>query len=248
MPLLPYLPTPTHCYMNVVRRNIPNAITCLNILAGSIAIVFAFHSEQIFGSLSGRAWACIFIGIAAVADFCDGMAARMLQAYSDMGKELDSLCDLVSFGVAPGMLLWNAITHGSTSGWMSWIALLIPVAGALRLAKFNVDTRQSHSFIGLPIPANAIFWIGYLYMSLSLPQLYAPGVLIPIVLIECWLMLSELPIFSLKVKNLGWKGNQHRWALVGSAAVLVAMLGVGGLMWLIVEYVLLSLLPSTRKS
>ena len=232
--------------MNSLTRQIPNAITCLNILSGTAAIISAAHGHDPFLGLDGFSWAYIFIGIAAVADFCDGLAARLLKAYSELGKELDSLCDCVSFGVAPAVMLWRLMQYGDHP-WFGWCALLIAAAGAVRLARFNIDTRQATSFIGLPIPANAIFWIGYVAMaSGGADFLLSPWVFIPVLLVECWLMNSPLHIFSLKLKNLKWRGNEVRYLLVVAAIALVVSLGVGGLLWLIVVYVLLSLLPISR--
>ncbi len=232
--------------MNSLTRQIPNAITCLNILSGTAAIISAVHGHDPFLGLDGFSWAFIFIGIAAVADFCDGMAARLLKAYSELGKELDSLCDCVSFGVAPAVMLWRLMQYGDHP-WLGWCALLIAAAGAVRLARFNIDMRQATSFIGLPIPANAIFWIGYVAMaSGGADFLLSPWAFIPVLLVECWLMNSPLHIFSLKLKNLKWCGNEVRYLLVIAAIALVASLGVGGLLWLIVVYVLLSLLPISR--
>ena len=232
--------------MNSLTRQIPNAITCLNILSGTAAIISAAHGHDPFLGLDGFSWAYIFIGIAAVADFCDGLAARLLKAYSELGKELDSLCDCVSFGVAPAVMLWRLMQYGDHP-WLGWCALLIAAAGAVRLARFNIDTRQATSFIGLPIPANAIFWIGYVAMaSGGADFLLSPWVFIPVLLVECWLMNSPLHIFSLKLKNIKWRGNEVRYLLVVAAIALVVSLGVGGLLWLIVVYVLLSLLPISR--
>ena len=233
--------------MNVITRTIPNAITCMNVASGSVAIAMSFQQGEIAG-LPAWGWACIFIAIAAVADFFDGFAARALHAYSDMGKELDSLCDLVSFGVAPAMILFNCLRDLSPEAWICWAALLIPVAGALRLARFNIDTRQTTSFIGLPIPANAIFWIGYTAMARQgtefLSQWY---VALAVILVMCWLLNSPLHIFSLKFKTWGWKGNEARWLLILAAAGCVFCMGVPGLMWLIVFYVGCSLCPFSRR-
>lgn len=233
--------------MNVIVKNIPNSITCLNIASGCVATVFALQGNAEFGGMSAHNWACIFIGIAAVMDFLDGFAARLLHAYSDLGKELDSLCDCVSFGVAPAMLLYSTLQSCATPAWICWFALLIPVAGALRLAKFNIDTRQTSSFIGLPIPANAIFWIGYTALCLQNAEFMCQWwFVVPVLLLECWLMLSPLKLFSLKFKTWGWKGNQFRWLLIITAPVLVFCTGVPGLMWLIIAYILYSLAGGNR--
>lgn len=236
--------------MNIITRNIPNAITCMNVACGTIAVIMAF-ADTGFAGLHPWQWAWIFIGLAAVADFFDGFAARALHAYSEMGKELDSLCDLVSFGVAPAMVLYNCLTSLSPLGascWVSWLCILIPVAGALRLARFNIDTRQTTSFIGLPIPANAIFWIGYTALAYSGASfLLSPFVAAAFIIVVAWLLNSPLRIFSLKFKTWGWSGNEARWLLIISAPVFLFLCGVPGLFWLIVFYLLLSLLPFSRK-
>lgn len=230
--------------MNVIVKNIPNSITCMNIAAGCMAVICAFKGSEPMWGLDGFGWASIFIGIAAVMDFMDGFAARMLHAYSDMGKELDSLCDAVSFGVAPAMMLFNYLQESAPESWTCWFALLIPICGVLRLAKFNIDTRQTTSFIGLPIPANAIFWIGFLAFCQAGAQVMLNWYLIlPTIAIESWLMVSPLKLFSLKFKSFGLKGNGRRWLLIVSAILLVVFFQVSGLMWLIVAYIIYGLVP-----
>ena len=142
-----------------MKKHIPNTITSLNLFSGSIAIVMAFEGAYI--------WVVFWVIIAAIFDFFDGMAARLLNAYSDIGKELDSLADVVSFGVAPAVavftLLRNDIIYHESlifiQPYIPYLAFVIPIFSALRLAKFNIDERQTSSFIGLPTPANALFWI-----------------------------------------------------------------------------------------
>ena len=225
----------------MITKYIPNSITCLNIASGCVATIFALQGDALIGGMAAYNWAFIFIGIAAVMDFLDGFAARLLHAYSDMGKELDSLCDCVSFGVAPAMLLYA--TLAPQGGWIPWLAILIPVAGALRLAKFNIDTRQTTSFIGLPIPANAIFWIGYTaYCHAGFSNLTLPFIVVPVVILESWLMLSPLKLFSLKFHTWGWKGNGFRWLLIATAIASVVIFGVPGLMWLIIAYLVYGIL------
>ncbi len=233
--------------MNVIIRNIPNTVTCLNVACGTLAIVSASRGSQPMWGLTGFEWTYIFIGLAAVMDFLDGFCARMLHAYSNMGKELDSLCDAVSFGVAPAILLFFSMTECGAQEWTRWLAVVIPVAAVLRLAKFNIDTRQTTSFIGLPVPANAIFWIGYSAMLLGGAGAPAQWYwFLPILLFESWLMVSPLKFFSLKFKTYGWKGNQWRWLLIVTAPVLVLCMGVPGLMWLIVAYVCYGLFASGK--
>ena len=229
--------------MNPVKRNIPNSITCINLLAGCMAIISASHADAPMWGLPAYQWAFIFIAIGAVADFLDGFAARALHAYSDLGKELDSLCDLVTFGVAPAIIVFHLLSAEGIDPWAAWGALLIPVAGAIRLARFNLDTRQATTFIGLPIPANAIFWIGFaaLFAQEGVTALSAWYWFLPILIVECWLMNSSFKMFSLKFKNLSLKDNYPRFLLVAAAIICCFTLGVAGLLWLIVFYVLMSL-------
>ena len=227
--------------MNPIVKNIPNSITCINLAAGCMAIVAAAHAYDPLWGLMAFQWAFIFIAVGAVADFFDGFAARALHAYSNLGKELDSLCDLVTFGVAPAMIMFNLLAAQQPGSWICWAALLIPVAGAIRLARFNIDTRQTTSFIGLPIPANAIFWIGYVaLMSQGVDFLAEWYCFIPVLCVECWLMNSPLRMFSLKIKHFSFKDNAPQLLLIVAAAVFCFTLGVAGLLWLIVFYILLS--------
>ena len=213
-------------------------------LAGCMAIICASNGESPQWGLRGFEWAYIFIAIAAVADFCDGFAARLLKAYSNLGKELDSLCDLVSFGVAPGLIMYYLLDNPDVLPWLKWCTLIIPAACALRLARFNIDSRQTSVFIGLPVPANAIFWIGYSYlMTYQVGFLSQWYVFLPVLVIIAWLMNSPLKMFSLKFSTWSLKdySNIRRYSLVAAAAVFCFSLGVGGLMWLIIFYILLSI-------
>ena len=237
--------------MNVITRNIPNTITCINLIAGCVAIVLATHSTTPLGPLTGLQWSYIAIAVAAIADFCDGLAARTLKAYSDMGKELDSLCDMVSFGIAPAMMVYQLmLTSPITSPW-AWTAVAIAVCGALRLARFNVDDSQATTFVGIPIPANAIFWIGFTSIFAADPAMLGWLPVVLIILFESWLMVSPWRMFSLKFKHLHWRGNEVRYIIALMAIAFIVCMGTGGLMWLIVAYVLLSRLkiafPDEKK-
>lgn len=188
-------------------------------------------------------WVYIFIGAAALFDFCDGAAARLLKAYSLIGKELDSLSDLVSFGIAPAMLVMNTMLAAG-NGWLSYFALFIPVMGALRLAKFNVDDRQTTSFIGLPIPANAIFWTGAVaWMNEHVVP--TPWITLILVAAVSLLMVSEIPMFSLKFKNFAWRENVRRYAVIIAAILFVIFEGIPGLAWSIIFYLVISI-PADR--
>lgn len=223
-----------------IKAHIPNTITCLNLISGAAAIVLALHGSASVGALTGFEWSFIAIGAAAVFDFCDGAAARMLKAYSALGKELDSLSDLVSFGLAPAAMVYTVINEAA-GGFTLWslFALLIAVCGALRLARFNIDSSQSTTFTGLPIPANAIFWIGACawVASHGCPPFWAFAA---IIVCESLLMLSSLRMSSLKFKNFDWRENFRRYVLIIAAAMFVATSGLPGLMWTILFYIIMS--------
>lgn len=207
----------------------------------------AFYNTDVFYGLTGQQWFYICVGAAALFDFCDGFSARMLHAYSPVGKELDSLSDLISFGVAPGMLMFNIILANTGSALAAAIALLIPACGAYRLAKFNVDDSQTASFVGLPIPANALFWLGFSewIVQHSFPPYWIVAL---IVVLLAWLMVSNVRMFSLKFKTWGFTDNLKRYAILIAAAGFIAIYGISGLGWTIVLYVLLSIFTKEKEA
>ena len=231
-----------------IKNYIPNTITCLNLVSGCVASVMALEGNLMY--------AVVWIMLAAVFDFFDGFAARLLKAFSPIGKELDSLADVVSFGVAPGMILfvllsWLAPTLplGGLNEYIPYWAFVIPAFSGLRLAKFNIDEPQTTSFIGLPVPAHALFWssLGYSVQPL-LPQ---GGVallvgLMALALVTSLLLVSEVPMFSLKIKSLAWKGNELRYILVACAVIFVSIWGFLGIAGTILLYVLLSIFNGRR--
>lgn len=224
-----------------LRANIPNTITCMNLACGAAACVFSFHYSEQFGHFQGYQWAFILIAAAAVFDFCDGAMARLLNVYSLLGKELDSLSDLISFGLAPAMLMFNTISLYNGGGLNPWafVALVIAIFGGLRLAKFNVDNRQTTSFIGLPIPANAIFWIGTVAWIHA--HTYPGNILMALIIIAVsLLMVSPMPMFSLKFANFDWRENFRRYLLIAAAILFLITDGIPGLAWTILLYILIS--------
>ncbi len=274
--------------------NIPNLITASNMLCGVFAIILAF---------AGRIdIAPYFIFLAAVLDFFDGFAARLLKQQGELGKQLDSLADMISFGLAPGIIMmmvlilsfapkdllmlsgdwamnvdmhdfkasslvdentFNVFSSISISTWFYqfwgmgsmnlWplLALIIPFFSLFRLAKFNIDTRQSESFIGLPTPANTIFFMAF---PLLLSQyggttgwehdlimwLIQPIVLIPIIVVMSLLLVSELPLFALKFKHFKWKGNGTRYIFLISCGILISTLLIWSIPIIVLLYLLLS--------
>lgn len=226
-----------------IRHNIPNGISCLNLLSGCVAVYFAFNTGAAFGSLDGLQCCWIAIAAAALFDFCDGACARLLNAFSPLGKDIDSLADLVSFGVAPAMMLLNVMLGYAAphTQWLCFAALLLAPFGAMRLAKFNHDTTQATSFRGLPIPANAIFWIGFTGWIRTYGY---PGTAVCVLLVMamCVAMVGSFPMFSLKFKNFDLRENFSRYAIIFAAVLFVVCYGTAGLMWTIVTYFLISFL------
>lgn len=222
-----------------IKANIPNTITCLNLLSGCVACIFAFHSQDTFGSFKGYELVYILIGAAAIFDFFDGAAARLLHATSNIGKELDSLSDLISFGVAPAMLMYNTMYSLNGESYSAFAALSIAVFGAIRLARFNVDDRQTDVFIGLPIPANAIFWIG---ACAWINQYGYPGdiTLIIALIIMSLLMVAPIKMYSLKFHNLKLAENIKRYIIILAAILFVIFFEITGLAYEIILYILLS--------
>lgn len=232
---------------------VPNAITAMNLVCGSLSVFFAVDGQL--------GWAAVFIFAAAVFDFFDGFSARLLKAYSPIGKELDSLADLISFGLAPAAIIFTMIEltifgknqpiQDIDANWSQWIllysSLIIPVAGAFRLAKFNTDDRQSEQFLGMPIPANAIFFASLaLILELGTKENIVPLILNKYVLLTSifafsFLMVSELPMFSLKFKNLNLKENALRFFFIGTTILMLIFLQIYALPLIIIWYVLLSL-------
>jgi CDP-diacylglycerol--serine O-phosphatidyltransferase len=232
-------------------RHIPNFITSLNLSAGFIAIIFAANGDVVTAS-----W---LILAAMIFDFLDGFSARLLKAYSEIGKELDSLADVVSFGVAPGLIIYHLLITSSSShsplnlnsdiiGTVLFmlIASIMPVCGAIRLAIFNLDSTQSTSFRGLPIPANALAVIsvviaGYYSDSSFLSSLTGtPVLLILFTIILSLLMVSRIPLFSLKITNFKMKGNEGRYILLTLILISVAIFGIMALPLIIPLYIISS--------
>ena len=252
--------------MKSLTRHIPNFFTCISLLFGFYAAILG---------ISGRYWeAMVCIFCAAVFDFADGLAARSLKAYSDLGKELDSLSDVVSFGVAPGMMVFSFIDKllldmPSDDFFNCKILLLsafvVPVFSALRLAKFNIDKRQKTSFIGLPVPAHAMLWSSFITvlatdglwdygvfpqfaeLLATVPSKFILTSLSGLVVVTSVLMVSEIPMFSLKISSLSWKANKLPYILIASAVLFIILFGVLGITLTILFYILLSVFSISHR-
>ncbi len=193
--------------------------------------------------------AAFLIWIAALLDFFDGFFARLLKAYSPMGKELDSLADMVSFGVLPAMILFVLIENSTESLFLPYLALLVAAFSALRLANFNIDTRQTENFIGLPTPANAIFISSFPFIiseenNFLNHLLLNEWFLVSIAIVFSLLLVAELPLFSLKFKSYKWSENKIRFSFIILSVILLVFLQFIAIPIIIVVYIIISLIQT----
>lgn len=224
-----------------MKRHIPNTITCCNLISGCIATYWALCGV----------WdtALLFIIIGAVFDFFDGMSARLLGVSSPIGKELDSLADDITFGFAPSAIIFDFLKTGIAFlpwHYLVYAAFIMAAFSALRLAKFNLDERQAMGFIGLPTPANALFWgallVGAGDWLASTPYLYYT--VLAGVFVSCYLLIAEIPMFALKFKHWGWKGNEVKYVFLLTCVPLLLFLGVSGFSAIIAWYIILSVITN----
>ena len=236
----------------MIKKQIPNSVTLANLLCGCLSIYFATKGELVYAGL--------FIFLGGIFDFLDGFVARLLRVQSALGVQLDSLSDLVTFGVAPGFIAHKMLVVADVHIVVSFIPFLIPVFSAYRLAKFNIDTRQTTSFIGLPTPANALIWASFPFFmeiqngnipwKLFCAEFYDgltciisnPYVIIVLTVILSFLLVSEIPLFALKFKNIKDKEHLPKWIFLGLSVVLFILLSVISFPFIIILYIILSLI------
>lgn len=231
-------------------KHLPNVLTAANLFFGCLAVVSALD-----GNLTQ---ASVYIGISAILDFFDGFAARILKVHGEYGKQLDSLADVVSFGLVPGLIIYKLqqdyLVFGSNFFQylpliiiISYLPFIIPVFSALRLAKFNLDTRQSNSFIGLPTPANALFVVSIPFVLLNGPAWAADfftstAFLILYPVVSSFLLVSEIPLFALKFKSFNIQSNKIRYVFIAACLLLFAVFKFLGISMSILLYVILSII------
>lgn len=214
-----------------MKKHIPNIITLCNQMCGIIAAICAYEAEF--------RWTLLFVVLGALFDFCDGASARLLKVQSPMGKELDSLADMITFGLVPGLVAFRLLTPLALNCiYIPFLGFLITLFSALRLAKFNIDIRQTTSFLGLATPANALLWLGL--ANLPLPDNICWGILALVVLTSC-LLVSEIPMFSLKFHNLKLKDNWVRFLFLALSLILLIIFHEGGLVFVIILYIIMSI-------
>lgn len=231
-----------------IKKHIPNAITCCNLFSGCVACVMAFSGK--FES------AMLFIVLGAVFDFFDGMVARLLGVSSPLGVQMDSLADDITFGLAPATVIFSFMRYmidypsylGDFADVLPYFAFLIAVFSACRLAKFNIDKRQTTSFIGLPTPANALFWssliVGGEKWLVGMSNAWI--LLLALIFIFSYFLISEIPMFSMKFKDLSWKSNKTRYIFL---LVSLPMFALGYLapVAIISWYLILSVVLSRKN-
>jgi len=217
-----------------VLKHLPNALTSANLICGCLGVISVFNYPV---------EAAYFIWAACFFDFLDGFVARLLKVSSPIGKQLDSLADMVSFGVLPAMTMYGWLAIHATERWMVYGAILIAVFSALRLAKFNIDENQSDSFIGVPTPANALFITSLVFLPESIRLMVFTGpVLLAITIVFSLLMVAPITLLALKFKNFTWAGNQVRFTFLIISVFLLVFLQAGAIPFIILSYIGISLI------
>lgn len=227
-----------------IKSHIPNTITLLNLFSGVMGIIWVLDGQLRYGAY--------FVLIAAGFDFLDGFIARLLKVQSEIGKELDSLADVVSFGVLPGIILFVMVRDQSELAWLPYLTLIVPMLSGYRLAKFNLDTRQTDRFIGLPTPANALFISTLPYLAMEMEFigdfLASPWVIVGIAWVFAIMLISELPLIALKFKNFKFGDNKMRFVLIGIGLISFSWMQLAGIPLLILAYIALSILEQAIGS
>ncbi len=220
----------------MIKKHIPNAVTCANLFSGCIGIVYAFN-----GDLETAAY---FVLLSGIFDFFDGFAARALNVKSPIGKELDSLADMVSFGFLPGVVMYQLLGQSDYNApYLPYLGFFITIFSALRLAKFNIDTRQTEDFIGLNTPMNTLFIVSLPFIQKDYPDIVNATIfLLTLTALLSWLLVSEIRIFSLKFSSVNWQQNKLKYVFLILSALLIPFLKFAAVPFILVLYIGLSIL------
>ncbi|MCO4291403.1 CDP-alcohol phosphatidyltransferase family protein [Solitalea sp. MAHUQ-68] len=234
-----------------MKKHIPNFITCLNLFCGCIAAVYAVNATEI----TDLRIVTYLMLLAAFFDFIDGFAARLLNAPSAIGKDLDSLADMVSFGFVPGTILYTILKLSLLPeyDYLAYAGYIVTVFSALRLAKFNNDERQSDMFIGVPTPINALFIGSLAFILDSYPIINwvvqnPPYFIFMLIIVQSYLLVSELPLIALKFKSFNWNSNKLRYILIISSVVFIILFKFAAVPLILFVYILLSLVQYKLSS
>lgn len=219
-----------------MKKHIPNAVTCANLFSGCIGVVFAFNGELEI--------AAYFVLLSGLFDFFDGMVARLLNVKSEIGKQLDSLADMVSFGFLPGVVMFQLLKiSDNNSEYLPYLGFFITVFSALRLAKFNIDERQTEDFIGLNTPMNTLFIVSLPFIAYDYPEIINSSItLMAIVAITCYLLVSEIKIFSFKLSDTSWAKNKYKFVFLMISLILIGFLKFVAVPFILILYISLSIL------
>ena len=226
-----------------MSKHIPNLLTISNLICGCIALYFTFQGELVFTAY--------LIGLAAIFDFMDGAAARFLNVSNPIGKELDSLADMISFGLVPGAVVFHLLEESPLSQY-SFMALIIPIFSAFRLAKFNVDENQNENFIGLPTPANCLMFISIPLITTfnsdsTIAYLFEkPEILLIITILMSLALVSKINMFSLKFKNHKFQDNKIRFFIMTMSIMLLTWLEFSAIPIIILLYIMMSIVKKTN--
>ncbi len=231
--------------MEKIRQQIPNTITLLNLFFGCLAMIALWKEAY----MMMYAW----VGLALLADLLDGALARWLKVRSEVGKQLDSLADLVSFGLVPGLVFYKMLETTSILTYLPYAGFLVTLFSAIRLARFNVDERQTYSFFGLPTPANAIWILGlFWYVEFGTSDLSdffrQPVFLLFSIVLSCFMLVADISMFSFKFKTFKWKGEEIKFIFLALSLILLAIFRGGSIYWIICLYIVLSLLIHYKRS
>jgi len=224
----------------MIKQYIPNTLTSLNLASGMAGILFVLNGQLDYGAY--------WIFLAAVFDFLDGFVARILKVSSEIGKQLDSLADMVTFGILPAFILYAMVESNTENAYLPFSAFLIGIFSALRLAKFNIDLRQSDRFIGVPTPANALLISTLPFLS-EKSELFGkflanPFVLVGIGIVMSFLLVAELPLIALKFKDFSFSNNLFRYSVIISSVISLILLGIAGIPFAIIMYIALSFIEA----
>jgi CDP-diacylglycerol--serine O-phosphatidyltransferase len=248
-----------------MKKYIPNIFTCMNLFCGCIAVImiFRYHpNNDPDNDLHFLERAAYLVFLAAFFDFLDGLFARILKVHSDMGLQLDSLADMVTFGFVPGAIMYQLLKMSDPSliyanenflRIFQFFPFIITIFSALRLAKFNIDERQTDSFIGLPTPANTLLIVA-LPLILQHDTFHLTGLIrnpyfiVILSVLMSYLLVAEIPLFSLKFKNFGWKQNRYQYVLLTSAIILLSVFFFVAIPLIIFFYVFLSILKNIETA